>query len=120
MKLSFFILSIILLNVAPLLAQQDTLPNVFTPNKDGLNDQFILKSNSINSATVDVFNRYGTIVYQNYIAPKTDSINTIFLWNGLTKSGGKCPEGTYYYVVSFDKNEGEPSGVLKGYVTLLR
>jgi len=121
MKYFFHILLIVLsLSAVNVSAQQDSLSNVFTPNKDGVNDQFVLKSASVHSVTVDIFNRYGAIVYQNYIVPNRDTSNIVFLWNGLTKSGIKCPDGTYYYVVSLDGNEGESSRVLKGYVTLLR
>jgi gliding motility-associated-like protein len=87
------------------------VPNVFTPNNDGVNDQFLMQSKSIETFNCTVFNRWGEKVYE-----WTDiSIG----WDGRTKSGAVAAAGVYYYVikaVGVDKQEYN----LHGTVTLLR
>lgn len=85
--------------------------NAFTPNKDGFNDTwFITNGNCIKKASVLVYNRYGSEVYasQDY---KND-------WDGTYK-GKPLPDGTYYYVISYELLNGSivPK---KGDVTILR
>jgi gliding motility-associated-like protein len=42
------------------------LPNAFTPNKDGLNDEFkLLPGNKNNFVSLTIFNRWGQIVFQS-------------------------------------------------------
>ncbi len=69
---------------------QDMIPNVFTPNGDGTNDQFLiseLKDASVYSLTI--FNRWGKKVYQ--------SSNPNTGWDG-TKDGQDLPADVYAYV----------------------
>ncbi len=69
------------------------LPNVFTPNGDGINDFFEPMKNM--TATVDhvefsIFNRWGREVYY------TEDPN--IKWDGKDKTTGKLlPDGTYFY-----------------------
>jgi gliding motility-associated-like protein len=80
-------------------------PNVFTPNKDGLNDVFFVGSLDLfPGSTATIFDRWGTTVFES-----SDYKND---WDG-----GDAPEGTYYYVI----NVADPAEtVYKGVVTLLR
>ncbi len=83
------------------------IPNVFTPNGDGLNDNFEvpgLASYSGNELTV--MNRWGSTVYQ-----KKDYKDE---WTGEGLN-----EGTYFYLLKVQTNTGRWD-VYKGYVTLLR
>ena len=69
-----------------------TIPNVFTPNGDGVNDKWVIQYlESYPGATVDIFNRYGSLVYHTLGYPKP--------WDGTYK-GGDLPAGTYYYVIN--------------------
>ncbi|MEI7594774.1 MAG: choice-of-anchor L domain-containing protein [Bacteroidota bacterium] len=80
-----------------------TIPNVFTPNGDGLNDNFeIINIEYYSNYTLLVFNRWGKKVLEstNY---KND-------WNG-----DKSSDGTYYYILQI--NEGEN---YTGTVTIMR
>lgn len=80
-----------------------TIPNVFTPNGDGYNDQFVIDGILYVSNTVRIFNRWGQEVYaaNNYR-------NT---WDG-----DDLPDGTYYYEVKVARKD-EP---YTGHVTILR
>jgi len=71
------------------------IPNVFTPNEDGANDYFQVKSLSLKSFQGRIFNRWGKLVYEwsDWKSPEAG-------WNGKNLgTGGDSPAGTYYYVI---------------------
>lgn len=83
----------------------------FTPNGDGINDLWLITNgNCLISAKAQVFNRYGSKVFES-----NDYKNT---WNG-TYEGKPLPDGTYYYVISFKLINGRTE-YLKGNLTILR
>lgn len=85
--------------------------NAFTPNNDGFYDTwFITNGNCLRKATVLVYNRYGSKVFesQDY---KND-------WAGTYK-GKPLPDGTYYYVINYELLNGAIV-LKKGNVTILR
>ena len=67
------------------------VPNVFTPNGDGKNDELKIIYENIESFNGIIANRWGEILYE------WKSIDTG--WNGRTKSGVDVPDGTYYYII---------------------
>lgn len=68
------------------------LPNTFTPNGDGINDSWIISGvNGDPSLSVQVYNRYGALVFRSIGYPDP--------WNG-TKDNVSLPQGTYYYIIS--------------------
>jgi gliding motility-associated-like protein/uncharacterized repeat protein (TIGR01451 family) len=84
-----------------------TVPNIFTPNGDGVNDRFEIKNLSLYKENeLSIINRWGNSVYE-----KKDYMNT---WDGFG-----LDEGTYFYVLKV-KNATGSWKVFKGYVTLLR
>ncbi|MEM9340484.1 MAG: PKD domain-containing protein, partial [Bacteroidota bacterium] len=76
------------------------VPNVFTPNNDGVNDFFEVKTNI--EVGMKVFNRAG------YTHFETDNYQND--WDG-----GNLPSGIYYYQLSFPDEE-----TCRGWVQLLR
>lgn len=87
------------------------VPNVFTPNGDGINDFWEIKGmQSYSRATLDVYNRYGQLVYR-----KTGGYGTP--WNGTGTGGNLLPAGTYYYVLQPNANG---YGKITGPVTIIR
>lgn len=85
-----------------------TIPNVFTPNGDGVNDRWVIQYlESYPGATIEIFNRYGQRVYQ--------SVNYTNPWDG-TLNGQPLPTGTYYYVIN-PKNGRQQ---MAGFVDLIR
>ena len=93
------------------------LPNVFTPNGDGINDLYfpIQGSMHIEKVNMRIFNRWGQLVYQ--------TINSKINWDGKDMETGKdCAMGTYFYVCDIDKMylEGNQSVRITGTITLLR
>lgn len=87
--------------------------NAFTPNEDGTNDRWLVVNNGgvcVRQIAVSVFNRYGGLVYKN------DNYNND--WAGTYK-GKPLPDGTYYYLVTYQLLTGAYFK-LKGDVTILR
>jgi len=66
------------------------VPNVFTPNGDGVNDEFRVSYRSLREFHCWVYNRWGKLVYE-----WTDPAKG---WDG-TVNGRPAAEGAYYYVV---------------------
>lgn len=76
------------------------LRNAFSPNGDGINDKFEVYNSfgCLNKVTVQVFNRYGSKVFES-----KDYRNT---WDGTYK-GKPLPDGTYYAVVTYYLTNGK-------------
>ena len=90
---------------------QMTLPNVFSPNGDGLNDFFL-------PITVGVFTTFQIEIYDRWGLKMWQSSDPDFHWPGVNMSGNKCPDGTYYYVINTTyQNKGQE---WHGFVTLIR
>ncbi|GIV26632.1 MAG: hypothetical protein KatS3mg027_0446 [Bacteroidia bacterium] len=89
------------------------IPNVFTPNGDGVNDYFILHTTNLTEIECTIFDRWGAKMYE----VKTDKGN--IQWDGKTMGGKDAPTGTYYFIIKakgLDEKEYEE----KGFITLLR
>lgn len=69
------------------------VPNVFSPNGDGENDEWIITGlDTYPNAIIRIYNRWGSPVHR--------TLNVSEAWNGLkNNSGGKLPVATYYYVI---------------------
>lgn len=69
------------------------LPNVFTPNGDDLNDEFIsFPYRSIDHVEMKIFNRWGTLVFDT-------TVPDIF-WKGEDRNTGElCGDGVYFYII---------------------
>jgi gliding motility-associated-like protein len=87
------------------------MPNVFTPNGDGVNDIFLPQAESIATFNMYIYDRWGVEVAH------IEQINRG--WDGRNVSGIEVSDGTYYYVVrasGYDAKVYE----LTGFLTLLR
>jgi gliding motility-associated-like protein len=86
--------------------------DIFSPNGDGINDNWLVydRNNCLSNAAVTVFNRYGTIVYEN----KNYNNN----WQG-TYNNKPLPDGTYYATVTVTLINGNKQ-TIKTSVTLVR
>ena len=75
------------------------IPEGFSPNGDGINDEFVFRGVSGLTVSLEVYNRWGHLVYQN-----ADYRND---WDGKPNTGtvvgsdsNGVPDGTYYYVIN--------------------
>lgn len=82
-----------------------TIPNMFSPNGDGINDVWAISGLEDGGAVVTVFNRNGQIVFQShgYSLP----------WDG-SHNGRLVPVGAYYYHIRTSGGEN-----LRGPLTVL-
>jgi gliding motility-associated-like protein len=89
---------------------RDTIivPNVFSPNGDDYNEQFIVRANGITPLEISIFSRTGMMVYKAK-AP-------VLIWDGRNSSGSEMSEGIYYYILkSDDPNVPERTGFIHLY-----
>jgi len=97
----------VLITVVPL-KFDGKITNVFSPNGDGINDNWYIEGiASYQDNEVVVYNIYGQEVYR-----KKKYTND---WQG-TYNGSQLPDGTYFYIIKVN----ESSEVIKGSVDILR
>ena len=94
------------------------IPNVFTPNQDGVNDQFEIKGFNLAGDFVTeftIFDRFGSEVL------KSEDLN--FGWDGTMQNtgiGSEVETDTYFYLISItDQNSGE-TATRTGFIELRR
>ena len=83
------------------------IPNIFSPNGDGINDQYFITCVGINSLYCDIFNRWGELIY-TLKAPNQS-------WGGFMNNGNHATEGNYFYLLQatgFDGKEYKRNGTL--------
>jgi gliding motility-associated-like protein len=89
------------------------LPNVFTPNEDGTNDLFTIKSTGIEALEGTIYDRWGLKLFS--WNQKNDG------WDGRSPAGSPVPAGTYFFVIKITpQNTNVAPFVEKGQVTLIR
>lgn len=83
------------------------IPNVFTPNGDGVNDKFVIVGlENCMQRKLEVRNRAGQVVYRSNSYENT--------WDG-----GDCPDGMYRYMFLYTGDNGIEQ-TLSGVVTIIR
>jgi gliding motility-associated-like protein len=82
-----------------------TIPNIFTPNGDGKNDEFKITANGIKTYSIVIYNRWGKKEFES---------------DDITKSwtGSNAHDGTYFYIISAESINGKKFDN-KGYLQLL-
>ncbi|MEM6344467.1 MAG: PKD domain-containing protein [Bacteroidota bacterium] len=80
------------------------IPNLFTPNEDGINDQFRVTYDGREAFLMQIFDRWGRPVHEG----------RQLSWNGINLQGKPSVEGVYFYVIQIGEK------VFRGDVTLLR
>lgn len=81
-------------SVAPILGEA-FVPNIFTPNGDGINDVFRFGGEGnycTDSVSVKIFDRWGKLVFE--------TTEPEFEWNGKDANGKESSEGTYYVIIT--------------------
>jgi gliding motility-associated-like protein len=76
------------------------LPNVFSPNGDGVSDQFFIESEGLEDFSIVIMDLQSNVVW-NSADPQAK-------WNGYGVSGEKVPAGRYMYFIAARDLNGEP------------
>lgn len=85
------------------------IPNLFSPNGDGINDVWrIFNVETYPKTSVIIFNRWGNKVWE--------SDNYDNSWDGTSSKGDALPDGTYFYIIRVGGSNRE----FKGDVNILR
>lgn len=79
--------------------EEVTLPNIFTPNNDGVNDFFELNIGEKQDFQIVVINHMNKVVFQS------NSVD--FRWDGMLLSGEPVPPGNYVYFISAKSMSGK-------------
>ncbi|MCB0402910.1 MAG: gliding motility-associated C-terminal domain-containing protein [Flavobacteriales bacterium] len=84
--------------------------NVFTPNGDNFNDEFVIDCDKIVDFYIQIYNRWGEEVFES------NDIN--ISWDGK-KGGREVPDGTYFFLIRA-KGIDDIEWNHQGYVSLIR
>lgn len=87
------------------------IPNAFTPNGDGINDQFKVEAPmDITNFTLSIFETSGRLIFSTHNITKG--------WDG-TYEGKKSPAGAYLYIITYTDRIGD-NHYEKGQIVLYR
>lgn len=88
------------------------MPNIFTPNGDGMNDILFFDIKGVTCFDVSIYSRWGNKVFETQ--------NASVGWDGTVLPAGlPASDGTYFYVANYCPQAGG-SKTQKGFITLLR
>ncbi len=84
------------------------LPNIVTPNNDGVNDFIDFGKFQFSSLQLEIYNRWGTKVFE--------SNNPTCVWKPTED------DGTYFYTLNYiiNCNNEKQNKILKGFITVIR
>ena len=92
--------------------------SVVTPNGDNLNDFFGITCIQTVTNTLEIYNRWGQLVFSEKGYDSAPGLKGSVYWEG-TSNGQELPDGAYFYILNYTDEEGNEQQI-KGYVTLLR
>lgn len=75
-----------------------SIPNVFTPDNDGVNDIFRISTAGYEALTCSIYNRHGEVVYIFH------GLNGS--WDAFTHAGVKVSAGTYFIFLELTLPDG--------------
>lgn len=96
----------ILVLIKPKTADGFFIPEIYTPNGDGVNDDWNILIPENATGFVSIYNRSGGKVYEGDVRER---------WNGFG-----CPDGPYFYVLKYKADADAQEKYIKGAVTILR
>jgi gliding motility-associated-like protein len=88
------------------------IPNIFSPNGDNINDQWIVifSDPSITGIECRIFDRWGDVVFSTEVNP--------IMWDGYFNESPVNP-GVYVYLIEVERSDGIQE-MLSGDITLVR
>jgi gliding motility-associated-like protein len=96
------------------------IPNIFSPNNDGVNDVWMIKfPYSFELKEMAIYNRWGALMYERKDISFNKQTTSNIGWDGHTTSGELCTDGVYFYTLKYINRTSEVKS-LKGNLTLIR
>ena len=87
----------------------ECVPNVFSPNGDGINDYWSLEDTFLyEDSEIIIYGRFGKLIFQSFGYNEK--------WDGTNKAGNDVPDGVYFYSIII----GHGYETINGTVTILR
>jgi gliding motility-associated-like protein len=87
------------------------IPTIFTPNSDGINDDFYIKTQNIERLGIRIYNRWGERVYEGF--------DPDFRWNGKNPKGESLSDGNYAFVITYKSYDSETEKSISGFISLV-
>jgi gliding motility-associated-like protein len=82
------------------------IPNVFSPNGDGVHDRWIIRNiEQFPQSRMQIFNRYGDLILERFAYSSANA------WDG-TINGSPAPVGVYYYVFTLNQERRAVGGTI--------
>jgi gliding motility-associated-like protein len=103
-------------DVSEIDCEKHYVPNVFSPDNDGINDYFTLYSDAINEiVSLSIFDRWGNLVFEKRNFPASAEP---YGWDG-SSNGKSCESGTYTWFaeILFKDNQKK---IKNGSITLIQ
>ena len=88
------------------------MPNTFSPNNDGINDNWSLNFPNYQEVSLVIFNKWGNQIWE------FNGGNTMS-WDGRNSDGLDFPSGTYYYIIELTDALGKTTNQ-SGPITIIR
>jgi gliding motility-associated-like protein len=95
------------------------LPNIFSPNNDGVNDYLILSTSDVSDLRIASFSVYSRSGERLISSSELDVNSSNFLWDGKANNEAVSP-GTYAYYLEVTDASGKSRCPVYGDVTLIR
>ncbi len=86
------------------------VPNVFTPNRDGINEKFEIDTPNPDKWSIIIYDRWGKEMFK--------TIDLYHYWDGVAENGKPAPDGVYYYIIEATCQE--HTYKKEGFVQLIR
>lgn len=79
------------------------IPNIFSPNGDGVNDYFQVKAQTLRTFSGIILNRWGRTIFE-----WTDWTEYTSGWDGKINGKSNASPGVYYYIIKAEGLDGTP------------
>jgi gliding motility-associated-like protein len=104
----------------PVLPGEVLIPNIITPNGDGINDRFFIEppvdGTAYEQISLSIFNRNGKKVYENLSFEQINDRSNG--WAGANTNGQALGNGVYYYILEMRSPSSGASQSIQGNVTI--
>ena len=108
---AYYFIDNVYLGTHPCIEPSIEIPNVFTPNKDGINDLFRTNDEGLLNKEMIILNRWGNVVFEGSGSEG---------WDGTNKNGKECVEGVYFVKATYTNLLNNEKETKTGYVHLIR